>query len=114
MAAELTTTLTSRHYPPLIVCLLAAALLLADRGEVEQATEVYTRVWQEPFAHNSVWLAEVAGQELEEIAVRLPAGARVAAEGRGRSLDLWETAAALLGEFDDLVSLSSSTPGAGE
>ena len=96
LAAELRLTLASRAFPALMLALPLGALLLADRGEVERATEIYTRVWQEPFAHNSVWLREVAGQELEEIAARLPAAARDKAEKRGRALDLWETAADLL------------------
>lgn len=99
LAAELHLTLASRAFPALMLSLLVGGLLLADRGEVEQATEVYTRVWQEPFAHNSVWLAEVAGQELEEIAAHLPAGDRAAAEERGRALDLWKTASDLLEMF---------------
>ena len=96
LAAELRLTLASRAFPALMLALPLGALLLADRGEVERATEIYTRIWQEPFAHNSVWLREVAGEELAEIAARLPVEVREKAQERGRALDLWETAADLL------------------
>jgi tetratricopeptide (TPR) repeat protein len=96
LAAELRLTLASRAFPALMLVLPVGALLLADRGELGQATQIYTRVWQEPFARNSVWLREVAGAELEKTAARLPVPAREEAERRGQALDLWEMAAALL------------------
>lgn len=99
LGAELKTTMASRAFPPLVLSLLAAALLLSDRGEAERAAEIYHLVWREPFAQNSVWLREVAGRELEEVSARLPTGARQAAKKRGQALDLWETAAALLEEL---------------
>lgn len=96
LKAELQVALASRRYEPLIVSLLVAALLLADRGELERATELYTRIWQEPFARNSVWLREVAGRELQEISAGLPDEARAAAQERGQGLDLWQMAEELV------------------
>lgn len=99
LAADLEVTLTSRFYLPMLLSLLVAAVLLADRGNVARAAEIYFRVWQEPFAHNSVWLRDLAGRELEEITSRLTEKERAAARERGAALYLWTTAEARLEEF---------------
>ena len=92
LEAELRLALASHAFLPLVVSLYVAALLLADHGQAERATEIYARVGQEPFAQNSIWLRDVAGRELQEISARLPEDARAAAQERGQGLDLWEVA----------------------
>jgi hypothetical protein len=77
--------------PALLYALPAAALVVADRGEVERAVEVYALAWRYPFVANSSWFEAVAGRELERNAASLPPAAREAAEERGRARDLWAT-----------------------
>jgi hypothetical protein len=99
LASELRMTLTSRVWPALMLCLSVGALLLADRGDVERAAQLYFRLQEDPFARNSVWLQDLAGQALAGVANRLPPDARKAARAQAQELDLWETAAALRQEI---------------
>jgi predicted ATPase len=95
VAEELEMACKSHSYPALILSLLAAALLSADRGEGERAAAIHARVWQEPYAHNSVWLWDVAGRELDALMARLPEAVRQTAAKRYEGVALWQIAAEL-------------------
>ncbi len=93
--------------PVLCYSLTTSALLLADRGDNEQAVAVYTLALQNPIVANSQWFYDVAGKEIEAIAESLPSAGAEAAKARGAELDLWETAEELFENFQ-------STPGVGQ
>jgi hypothetical protein len=76
-----------------------AALLAADRGDLERAGELHALGQTIPYVANSRWFHDVAGRELDEIVARLPADVATAAIERGRKLDLWATAEALAAEL---------------
>jgi tetratricopeptide (TPR) repeat protein len=84
---------------PLLMALPAAALLLADQGQVERAVELYTLAWLHPVVSNSRWFEDVAGRHLAAVASRLPAEVREQAQARGLARDLWATARELLEEL---------------
>jgi hypothetical protein len=50
-------------------------------------------------SNNSRWWSDVVGQEIENAGSSLTRSVFEAAKTRGISLDLWETAEALLNEF---------------
>jgi tetratricopeptide (TPR) repeat protein len=83
----------------LTVCLPGVALLLADRGNVERAIEVYSLALCQPELANSRWVEDVAGKHIAAAAAALPSEVVAAAQERGRALDLWATARALLDEL---------------
>jgi hypothetical protein len=84
---------------PLIYGLPAAALLLADRGEVERAVEAYALASRYPFVANSRWFEDVAGQHITAVAATLPPDIVAVAQERGRTRDLQATVAELLAEL---------------
>jgi DNA-binding SARP family transcriptional activator/predicted ATPase len=86
---------------PILYALVAAALLLMDRGEVERALEIYALAERYPFVRKSIWFKDVAGRELSATAGSLPPEVVAATQERGRCRDLWETAAELLAEFSE-------------
>jgi predicted ATPase len=86
---------------PLMYGLPAAALLLADRGEVERAVEVYALALRYPFVANSRWFEDIAGQHIAAIAATLPSDIVTAAQERGRARDLKATVAELLAELGE-------------
>jgi hypothetical protein len=73
----------------------AAAVLLADRGAVEQAVEVYACASRYGFVAHSRWFEDVAGRAIEAAADSLPGGLLEAAQARGRAL-AWEAMATRL------------------
>lgn len=75
------------------------ALLLADRGEIERAVELYAAAQQSPYIANSRWFEDVAGRHITERAASLPPVVVAAAQERGRARDFWATANALLAEL---------------
>ncbi len=81
-------------------CLPAAALIAADKGNSTRAIELYSLAQQFGHIRNSRWFADVACNELDKVRASLPADVAAAAEARGRELDVWETAEALLRELD--------------
>ena len=85
---------------PILYALVAEALLLVDRGEVERAVEIYALAKQYPFVEKSRWFEDIAGRELNAAAESLPPAVVSAARERGRGRDVWESAAELLGELD--------------
>jgi tetratricopeptide (TPR) repeat protein len=84
---------------PLWAALPAVALLLADRGEVERAVELYALAWRYPAVAHSRWYEDVAGRQLAAAAASLPPQAAAAAQERGRARDVWATARELLAEM---------------
>jgi hypothetical protein len=84
---------------PLVSALAAAALLLADEGEAEQAVELYALASCYDYVANSKWFEDVAGAHIAAVAETLPPEVVTAAQERGRARDLWETAQELLEEL---------------
>jgi tetratricopeptide (TPR) repeat protein len=85
---------------PLMYALPAIALLLADRGEVERAVELYALASRFPFVANSRWFEDVAGKQIAAVAATLPPDVVAAAQERGRARYLWDTAEELLAELE--------------
>jgi tetratricopeptide (TPR) repeat protein len=85
---------------PLLSALPVVALLLADLGEEEQAVELYALASRYPFAANSRWCEDVAGQHIAAVAATLPPDVVAAAQERGRARDLWTTVRELLVELE--------------
>jgi tetratricopeptide (TPR) repeat protein len=90
------------HFLPLIHVLPGIALLFADQGEVEQSVELYALASTLDMVANSKWFADIAGDEIAQMAEQLPVEVVETAKARGRELDLWETAKALLVELKEL------------
>jgi len=80
---------------------LAAALvvLLVDSGRWEQAVEAYYAGMTDPIVANSCWFADMVGNRIGLARERLPEDVRQAAEQRGREMDFFDLAAAVLAEM---------------
>jgi tetratricopeptide (TPR) repeat protein len=76
------------------------ALLFADQGDIERAVELYALAATQGIVANSKWFDDIAGDEIAAPAEELPPDIVEAAKARGRVLDLWETAKALLAELE--------------
>jgi tetratricopeptide (TPR) repeat protein len=76
-----------------------AALLALDSGEIEQAIELYALASRYPLVANNRWFDDLVGNQIAAAAVTLPAPILQAAQQRGQSLDLWETAQGLVLEL---------------
>jgi predicted ATPase len=81
---------------PLILALPAVALLLADRGQVEDAVAIYALALRYPTVANSRWFEYVAGRHLTAAASALPPEVVAAAQERGRSCTVEATVAEIL------------------
>jgi len=92
-------TSETRPFRPLLLALPGFALLLADRGEVERAVEVYALASRYPLVANSRWFEDVVGRHIAAVAATLPPDMVAAAQERGRSRDLDATVAELLVEL---------------
>jgi len=64
--------------------------------------ELYALAATHGIVANSKWFDDIAGDEIAAAAEKLPAEVAKAAKARGRSLDLWDTAADLLEELEVL------------
>ena len=80
--------------------LLAIALLLVDRGEVERAVELYALACRYPFVANSRWYEDVAGKHITAAAATMPPEFVAAAQERGRARNLETTMKELLAELE--------------
>jgi tetratricopeptide (TPR) repeat protein len=80
------------------------ARLLAERGEVERAVEIYALASHYPLVAHSQWCWDLAGQRITELAASLPPHVVAAAQERGRARDLWATAEELLAELEGEIS----------
>ena len=79
-------------FMPLMYGLPVAARLLADRGDVERAVEVYACAGRSGFVASSRWFQDLVGAPLEAAAARLPEETVAAARERGQAQD-WEAMA---------------------
>jgi hypothetical protein len=77
---------------PVMYALPVAAWLLADRGDVERAVEVYACAGRSEFVAGSRWFQDLVGVRLEAAAAHLPQEALAAARQRGQVQD-WEAMA---------------------
>jgi hypothetical protein len=84
---------------PILTALPGIALLLADRGEVVRAIELYALASAHPFVAHSRWFRDVAGRHIRAAAAALPPEVVAAAGERGRARDLRATAEELLAEL---------------
>jgi tetratricopeptide (TPR) repeat protein len=75
------------------------ALLLADRGELLRALEVYGLVTRQGYLAQSAWFADLYGKPLGAMAEGLPMQEIDEAKKRGQAKDLRETVETLLAEF---------------
>ena len=80
-----------------------AALLKALEGDDTAAVELYTLAKQHPFVANSKWFEDVIGQEIENAARNLDFEMVEVARQTGESLNLWETAEALVGSLKPII-----------
>ena len=85
-----------RTFIPLMLVLPGIALIVADRGEVERAVELYALASRYPFVANSRWFEDVAGKQIAAVAATLPPDVVTAAQERGRTRDLEATVVELL------------------
>jgi tetratricopeptide (TPR) repeat protein len=81
-----------RSIYPIIYCLPAAALLAADDGRPQRAIELYGLAQQYSHITNSRWFEAVACHQLDDVRTSLAPEVALAAEAKGRELDLWEAA----------------------
>ena len=95
-------TIETENYLCLTATLPGIALLFADQGQVERTVELYALATTQGYVANSKWFDDIAGDEIGAVAAGLPAEVAEAAKARGRGLDLWETAAELLVELEEL------------
>ncbi len=80
--------------------LLAAAVLRIEQGLTAHAVELYEVASQHGMVANSKYYADTVGRRVTEAARALPPQERAAAQARGREGELWDTAEALLAEFE--------------
>jgi len=86
---------------PLLHLIPIVPVVLADAGEIERAVELYALAESHPFVTNSQLFEDIAGRFIEAAAASLPPEVVKAARARGRALDWWDTAAALLEELSE-------------
>ncbi len=77
------------------------ALLLATRGEVAHALELYCLVLRQGYLAHSRWFADLFGRLIEEAAAQLPAEEYSEAKKRGEQLKFPDTIARLLNIMKD-------------
>jgi tetratricopeptide (TPR) repeat protein len=88
-----------KNYLALMHVLPVVALLLVDEDEVERAVEIVALVRHYPLLAKSRWMDDTVGQVVESAAAALAPDMVKAAQARGRSLDMWDSAARLLEEL---------------
>jgi len=93
----------SGNFFALVGSLPLAALLSADRGEIERAVELYALARCYPHVANSCWYEEVAGRRIAAAAEILPPEVVTAAQDRGQARDAMATAVELLAELENSV-----------
>jgi tetratricopeptide (TPR) repeat protein len=92
--------------PPLLWALPAMALLLAAKGEIERAVELYALASRYPMVAKSRWFADVVGYQIAAAVAILPAERVAIAERRGQARDLEAAVAELLAELRGSPSLA--------
>lgn len=104
LQAELETAVRRRDQLNLANVLAAIAFLQAIGKNTVDALENYALARRHPFVANSRWYEDVVGRHIAEIAAALPPKIVEAAQKRGESSDLWETAEKLVFELRDILS----------
>jgi tetratricopeptide (TPR) repeat protein len=104
----LSEALQSSAFLPLLYGLPAAALFLAGQGDAKRAVEVYALASRYPHVANSRWFEDVVGRHVAAAAHTqgVPPDVVAAAEERGRSSEMWDTAAQLTTELAPLAAAS--------
>jgi predicted ATPase len=98
LISELTDALETQTHARVKVALFGFALLYADEGKVEEAIRLHALVNRYPYIANSRWFADIAGDQLMEVAAELPALVLEEIREQGRNLDLWEAAKSVISE----------------
>jgi tetratricopeptide (TPR) repeat protein len=80
------------------------ALWVGGQGDPARAVALYTLASQHPAMANSRWFDDVYGRSIAALSEQLAAEVVAAAQARGRSMDLWQTAAGLLEELSKEIS----------
>jgi predicted ATPase/DNA-binding CsgD family transcriptional regulator len=83
-------------YFPLVICLPGAALLAADRGNLEEAAQLYSLARSFDYVANSIWFADVAGRELDNMLGKIGRQSDSAMGSKELMSELWATADRLL------------------
>jgi Tetratricopeptide repeat len=86
-------------FMPLMYALPVAARLLADRGDVERAVEVYACAAHSGFVANSRWFQDLVGAPIEAAVAHLPQETLAAARERGQAQTWDEMARQVLAEL---------------
>ena len=79
--------------------LALAALIALECSQPEQAVARFALASRFPRIANSCWYADVVGKPIEVAAAKLSPEVVMAAQTRGQTCDLWQTAAELLDEL---------------
>jgi predicted ATPase/DNA-binding SARP family transcriptional activator len=87
--------------PTCIILFAGIALLHWAEKRWERAIELYALACTNPYAGKSQWVADVVGRRIDEAAASLPQDVVEAARIRGKEMDMWETAVALLAELSE-------------
>jgi tetratricopeptide (TPR) repeat protein len=64
------------------------ALLLADKGDIQQALELYGKASSQPNLANSRWFADLHGREIEKAASHMACEEQAELKQAGQSMDL--------------------------
>ncbi|MAU00057.1 MAG: hypothetical protein CL608_23185 [Anaerolineaceae bacterium] len=86
----------TRTFFPTVITMALTVLVYLQRNEVESALELYIQLMRLPFVANGCWFADVIGNPVEAATQGLSSEILLGAQARGRQLDLWQTAVALL------------------
>jgi hypothetical protein len=92
-----------RSFMTLMVLIPTLVLLQLLQGELEQAVELYALCLRYPAVANSQISEEWVGQYAVGVMEALPPEVVAAAQERGRARDLWDTAAELLDELENMT-----------
>jgi len=101
----LQTCVAIRAFLPLMHLLPVIPVVLAEEGDEqlkERAVEVYAVAESLPYVNNSQLFKTITRPRIREVVAQLLPETIHAAKTRGRTLDVWETAAALLVELREL------------
>lgn len=96
LASALTEALQSRSYTGLLSIMCGAALLALDQGNVARCLDLYAAAAAEPLVTNSIWYADIAGNEIAAAAGQRPVDIAAQARRRGANPDLWTLAQELV------------------
>jgi hypothetical protein len=91
----------TRAFSPVVFAIAGLALLLADKGEVERAVELYATASKHPYVGKSRYREDIAGRQIAAAADALSPDVVTAARERGGDRELWATAEGLLAELKE-------------